>query len=163
MIRITKNTMTHKTIMNYSKNKYSSAQQFVSFTIDNFLMGIDILKIREVLPVKKITAVQHAPDFIWGLMNLRGQTITIIDLGVIFGLPGKKLTRDSHNIIMKNLNLGIVVDSIGDIVTAHKRDIEPCPANTDKKICRYLENVAKIDNEIMAILCLEKIIKQITV
>ncbi len=137
-------------------------KQFVSFRTGNYLMGINILKVREVIPFTDITIVQHAPDFIWGLMNLRGQTITIIDIGLIFGISEKKYTPDSHCIIMKNADLGIIVDSIGDIITIPQYEIEPCPANTDKNICYYMESVAKVNNEIMTILCPEKIIEKIS-
>ncbi len=149
--------------MNGSDIKNMETKQLVSFRTCGYLMGIDILKVREVTGINEITTVQNAPDFIRGLMNLRGQTITVIDPGVIFGLSAGKITPDSHNIIMKHLNLGIVVDSMGDIVTVPEYEIKPCPANTDKKIVEYLESVAKLNNEIMAILCPEKIIEKISV
>ncbi len=148
--------------MNSSDIKNTESQQFVSFRVDNYLMGIDILKIREVIQLTEITTVQNSPDFIWGLMNLRGQTITVVDLGVVFGLSSRKITPDSHNIIMKHLDLSIVVDTIGDIINVPGYGIEPCPANTEKKMGQYLQGVARLDKEIIAILCPEKIIKKIS-
>ena len=137
-------------------------KQFVSFRIYNYLMGIDILKVREIIQLAEITIVQNAPDVIWGLMNLRGQTIIVIDIGVLFGLPSRKITPDSHNIIMKSSDLSIVADKIGEIVTVPADLIEPCPANIDKKIYGYLDNVVKLDDEILVLLSPEKIIKKIS-
>ncbi len=148
--------------MNSSDIKNRKSQQFVSFSMDNYLMGIDILKIREIIQLTEITTVQNSPDFIWGLMNLRGKTITVVDLGVVFGLSYRKITPDSHNIIMKHLDLSIVVDNIGDIFDIPGYGIEPSPANIDKTMGQYLQGVARLDNDVMAILCPEKIIKKIS-
>ena len=146
--------------MNFSDIKSTETQQFVSFKMDNYLMGIDILKIREVIQLAEITRVQNSPDFIWGLMNLRGQTITVIDLGFVLGLSYRKITPGSHNIIMKHLDLSIVVDAVGDIIHIPGYGIEPCPANIDKNMGQYLKGVARLDNEVMAVLCPEKIIHE---
>ncbi len=145
--------------MNFSDSKPVETKQFVSFRIDHYLMGIDILKVREVTQLLDITIVQNAPDFIWGLMNLRGQAITVLDLGIILGVSERKITPESHNIILKHINISMVVDSIGDIVTVNHHAMEHPPANMNGKISNYVKNFVKLDNELMAIICPETILK----
>ena len=81
-------------------------KQFVTFRLDNRLLGIDILKVREINRVLDITPVQHAPGYVRGLVNLRGQTITVFDLGTRLGLPPRGITGCSHNIILKQDEVG---------------------------------------------------------
>ena len=133
-------------------------RQFVSFRIDNLLMGIDILKVREVNMLLNITPVQHAPDFVRGLINLRGQTVIVFDLGVIMGRPMRTLTDESHNLILKADDVGLLVDNIGEIIDVFDNEIEILPSNIDLPTGRYVESVVKLENELMMIVSTEKIL-----
>jgi len=134
-------------------------RQFVSFRIDDLLMGIDILKIREVNMLLNITPVQHAPDFVRGLINLRGQTVLVFDLGVIMGRSMRTLTDESHNLILKADDVGLLVDNIGEIIDVFDNEIEILPANMDISTGKYVESVVKLENELMMIISTEKILK----
>lgn len=134
-------------------------RQFVSFRIDDLLMGIDILKVREVNMLLNITPVQHAPDFVRGLINLRGQTVIVFDLGVIMGMPMRTLTDESHNLILKEDDVGLLVDNIGEIIDVFDNEIEILPANMDISTGKYVESVVKLENELMMIISTEKILK----
>jgi len=133
-------------------------RQFVSFRIDNLLMGIDILKVREVNMLLNITPVQHAPEFVRGLINLRGQTVIVFDLGVIMGRSMRTLTDESHNLILKEDDVGLLVDNIGEIIDVFDNEIEILPANIDISTGRYVESVVKLENELMMIISTEKIL-----
>jgi len=134
-------------------------RQFVSFRIDDLLMGIDILKVREVNMLLNITPVQHAPDFVRGLINLRGQTVLVFDLGVIMGRSMRTLTDESHNLILKADDVGLLVDNIGEIIDVFDNEIEILPANMDISTGKYVESVVKLENELMMIISTEKILK----
>ncbi|MFO7750537.1 MAG: chemotaxis protein CheW [Desulfobacteraceae bacterium] len=146
--------------MQSSEGGSTKTGQFVSFRIDDYLMGIDILKVREVNMLLDITPVQHAPDYVRGLINLRGQTVLVFDLGVVMGGRKRVLTDQSHNIILKADDVGLLVDSIGDVVSVREDAIEPLPANRDTLTARYAENVVKLDKELMTIVSIEKILGQ---
>ena len=136
----------------------SEIRQFVSFRIDDLLMGIDILKVREVNMLLNITPVQHAPDFVRGLINLRGQTVIVFDLGVLMGRPMRTLTDESHNLILKADDVGLLVDNIGEIIDVFDNEIEILPSNIDLPTGRYVESVVKLENELMMIISTEKIL-----
>jgi len=135
-----------------------NSRQFVTFRIDDYFLGIDILKVREINRVLDITPVQHARDHIRGLINLRGQTVTVFDLGVRLGLTRRKITEESHNIILKNDLVGLLVDSIGDVVEAQNHAIENPPANVGGIEGKFVEGVVKLA-ELLVLLSPEKILE----
>ncbi|OQX26455.1 MAG: hypothetical protein BWK80_10385 [Desulfobacteraceae bacterium IS3] len=134
-------------------------RQFVTFRIDMYLMGIDILAVREINRFLDITPVQHVQDYIRGLINLRGQTVTVFDLGVRLGLSARILTDNSHNIILKKDAVGLLVDCIGDVTEADEAEIEPPPANVAEIEEKFIAGVVKLDDELLVILSAEKILE----
>jgi purine-binding chemotaxis protein CheW len=134
-------------------------RQFVTFRLDNRLLGIDILKVREINRSLDITPVQHAPAYVRGLVNLRGQTVTVFDLGVRLGLPPRKISGDSHNIILKQDEIGLIVDEIGDVREMDEERIEAPPANLNDIGAGFVECVAKLKSELLVILSAEKILE----
>jgi len=126
-------------------------RQFVRFTIDDLSMGIDILGIREVTVISRLTPVQHAPPFVRGLINLRGQTLTVVDLGVKLGRPGRVVMEQTHVIVLKQDPVGILVDTIGDIVSVAGGGINPAPANMDFIETDAIEGVVNLEHEPMLI------------
>jgi len=135
-------------------------RQFVSFRIDGYLMGIDIHRVREVNMLLDITPVQHAPDFVRGLINLRGQTVLVFDMGVLMGGPSRILTDDSHNIILKADDVGLLVDHIGEVVAVEEDEIEALPANMDTQTANYADSVVKLEDDLMTIISVEKVLGQ---
>jgi len=133
--------------------------QFVTFRIDDYLLGIDVLTVREINRVLDITPVQHAPEYVRGLANLRGQTITVIDLGTRLGLGPRKIGEESHNIVLKLDAVGLLVDSVGDVVEIRVHDIEPPPANVGGIQKQFVGAVAQLQEELLAILSAEKILE----
>ena len=135
-------------------------RQFVTFRIDNNLAGIDILKVREINRVLDITPVPHAPEYVLGLINLRGQTVTVFDLGVRLGLLPRDITPETHNLILKRDTVGLLVDDIGDVIEAEENEIRPPPANIGEINGEFVESVVKLDEEILMVLSSEKILGQ---
>lgn len=136
-----------------------NSKQFVTFRIDDYLLGIDILKVREINRFLDITPVQHAREHIRGLINLRGQTVTVFDLGIRLGLKYREITGESHNIILKNDLVGLLVDSIGDVVEAQNHAIENPPANVGEIEGKFIEGVVTLEDELLVVLSSEKILE----
>ncbi len=132
--------------------------QFVTFRLDDHLAGVDILKVREVNRVLEITPVQHAPSYVRGLVNLRGQTVTIFDLGVRLGLSPRSITETSHNVILKREDVGLLVDRIGDVEEADEAKIEPPPANLEGIGAEFVECVVRLEQELVLILSPDRIL-----
>lgn len=135
------------------------AHQFISFRLDDYLAGISILKVREINRLVDITPVQHAPEYVRGLINLRGQTVTVFDLGVRLGLGPRIVTEETHNIILKGDAVGLLVDNIGDVVDASGGEIKAPPANLGGIAREFIESVVKLERELMIVLSSENILE----
>lgn len=148
---------------------------YSTFRMDNRLFGLDILVVREINRILDITAVPHAERHIRGLINLRGQIVTILDLGVKLGLEPRTVGDETHNIILKSDNelahaeqarhlktcpdqVGFLVDSIGDVVEADTSRIEPPSANVSETETRFLQGVLKTDAGLLVLLDLEALL-----
>ena len=145
--------------------------QFVTFRLGGQLMGMDILLVREINQIMESTYVQRAPEFIVGLINLRGQIVTIFDLARRLEMPGKP-SEECHNIILKSNSellpirvrekkedlvsadevVGLRVDAIGDVMDIEKQRIEPSPANIGHFDQHFLTGVVSLESELLLIL-----------
>lgn len=152
--------------------------QFVTCRIGEQLFGVDITLVREINNVLEMTSIPRERDYIRGLINLRGQIVTILDMRVRLGMPPKEHTLDTHNIIIKSrgeLNAvcreslrasmkditdpaGLLVDGIGDVVDAADHELEPPPANIDTAHAGLLMGVVKKENSLIAILDVAKVL-----
>jgi len=129
--------------------------------VGNALCGIDILKIQEINKQIDVTNVPQAPDYVIGVMNLRGKIITIIDLGKKLGLSPAALSKDNRNIIVdsKDEQIGLLVDRINDVLIADSSKIETAPANLGGVQGVYFSGVLKTDTALIGILNIEEVLK----
>ena len=127
--------------------------------MDGNLFGIDILKVREINRTLDITPVQHSPAYVRGLVNLRGQTITVFDLGTRLGLASREMTADSHNIILKEDAVGLLVDNIRDVLMAGGQQIEPLPFVPEGLDTNFIEGILKMDSFLLLVLSVEKLLE----
>jgi len=136
--------------------------ELATFYIGDALCGMDILKVQEINKLLDMTEVPQAPDYVKGILNLRGQIVTIIDLGKKLGLTSTKGTADTRNIIVNSNNeyIGLMVDRIGDVVRTDMEKIEPPPANIGGVQGRYFEGVVKAENSLIGILDAEEVLKE---
>ena len=149
--------------------------QYSTFRLGDRLFGLDIMMIREINRILDITPVPHARDHIRGLINLRGQIVTILDLGVRLGLPRLDIGEESHNIILKtNAELsaahcdkkfststdlvGFLVDAIGDVLEADDSSIEPPSANVSEAESQFLSGVIKTDAGLLVLLDIREVL-----
>ncbi len=136
-----------------------ATKQFITFRIDGHLTGIDVLRVREINQILDITPVPKAPAYVRGLINLHGQTLTIFDLRIRLGLPPREITEESHNIVLKHPPVGLLVDSIGNIVECDELEVEQCPANADSIEEKFIEGVLKLEDELLVILSAGKLLE----
>lgn len=138
---------------------------FVTVRLNNFLFGIDVNFVREINRLMDITSVYLAPNYISGLMNLRGQIITIVDPGIRLNLGKRVITPKSRCVVMKatsgfsstdkislNDTVGILADSVGDIVTVDNSTIDQLPPNISELDGEYIDGVVSLENELLMIL-----------
>lgn len=145
--------------------------QYATFRVAERLLGLDLLTVREILRPLDITPVPRSAPHIRGLLNLRGQVVTIIDLAVCLGLAPTELSDCSHIVILKthqelgaahrqNLNgyrgpadlVGLLVDAIEDVAEADESAIEPPPANLNEAEEQLLAGVHRTDAGLLVLL-----------
>lgn len=148
-------------------------KSFITIKIDQYLFGIDVSFVREVNRYVDISPVSLAPDFITGLMNLRGQIITIIDPAVRLDLGKTEIKQSSRCVVMKsgaelthakanisyNETVGILVDAVGDIVLVDEDTIEQLPPNLTEIDNEHISGVVKLDKDLLLILKIDTLLR----
>lgn len=144
-------------------NQLSSLEemQMLTFTLDNVLYGVNVNQVREVKNFEGVTPVPYAPDYVKGVTNLRGEVIPVIDLRKRLGITDKKDENTNIMIIVQDKHpVGIMVDSVMEVLTLSKKDIE---ANSNSLIVDKSEavlGVAKHDKGLIILLDIIKVISK---
>ncbi len=134
--------------------------ELTTFFVGDALCGLDILQVQEINKLLQMTKVPQAPDYVLGILNLRGQIVTIIDLAKKLGSGETEITRDARNIIVNSSDgpVGLLVKKISDVVQADKSLREPAPANMQDIQGEYFTGVHKIEGNLIGILNIEKVL-----
>jgi purine-binding chemotaxis protein CheW len=135
--------------------------QFCTFFLNQIYFGIDVMQVQEVIRYQKTTPVPLAANDIKGLINLRGQIITVIELKRRLEM-GSEVTTDEQafNLILENDSqpVSLLVDKMGDVIEIDNQEIEPTPATLKGKISQMLQGTYKFENEFILILDVEKLL-----
>jgi purine-binding chemotaxis protein CheW len=134
--------------------------QLVSFVIENEEFGIDILKVEEIIRVISITKIPNTPDFVEGVVNLRGRVIPVIDLRTRLG-HSRREHDNNTSVMVVNVNgmtLGFIVDSVKEVLRISKSITEPPPSITSGVNSDYITAVGKLENRLLILLDLEKVL-----
>ncbi|MCX8130301.1 MAG: chemotaxis protein CheW [Clostridia bacterium] len=142
-------------------NTVSDTKQFVVFRLGQEEYGVDIQKVTTIEQVKHITRVPKTPDFIKGVINLRGDIIPIMDLRKRFNLPTVEDTEETRIIIIKleDIFIGIIVDSVAEVLQLTEDSIENITHFSNDLSLDYLLGVGKVDDRIVTLLNIEKLVK----
>ena len=143
----------------------STLEQFTTFWLGKDLFGIEVMKVQEVTGNPKVIPVPLAPDFVCGLINLRGQIATGLGLRNLFGIPKELEERKEHmSVVCKvDSNLtSLLVDSIGDVLELESAQFEKVPDTMDVNTKKFLRGVYKLEKQIMCVVDLEKLGKELS-
>jgi purine-binding chemotaxis protein CheW len=138
----------------------NETHEYATFYLGDMLLGIDILRMREINRQLEVTSVPHAPDYVSGVVNLRGDVVTILDLRQILGLEPREITPQSRNIIVNTSSeqIGLLVDRIADVISAQSDEIDPPPANLHGVDGKYFAGIYKKEAELLVILDIERVV-----
>ena len=138
----------------------ATSMELVIFYAGDILCGLPALNVREILKGQKVTPVYHAPPYVIGVINLRGDIVTIIDLCAKMeqDVAGNEGPNNFIIVHYKGENLGLSVGLIDDIIPASTKDIEPPPAHVGQKSGAYLSGIYKMEGQLAAILDIEKLL-----
>ncbi len=142
-------------------NKSGSELEISTFYIDGMLLGIDILQVQEINQHLEITTVPHTPDDVLGVINLRGEVVTVLDLRRILGMGESEITPQSRNFIIKaeEEHVGLLVDKVADVVIFKESEMEAPPANINNIDSRFFQGIYKMDGHLLAILTPQEILE----
>ncbi len=136
-------------------------RQFVEFKLGDEDYGIDILQVKTIERMMPITRIPKAPQFVEGVINLRGEIVPVIDLKKRFDLPLSETTDSTRIIIVSidDITVGMIVDSATEVIQLSQDDIEPAPPITGSIDANYLDGVGKIDGRLLILLNVAKLLK----
>lgn len=135
--------------------------QLVVFRLAREWYGVEITKVREVIKGEKITYLPSSPKYIAGIVNLRGNILSVTDLKRIFGLPQEEPTDKTRIVAIESgtLETGLLVDAVAEAMEVPVRKIDPPLSTMAPVMAEYIEGQCKIDDKLIAILNVEEILK----
>jgi purine-binding chemotaxis protein CheW len=133
-------------------------QQYSTFFVADLFFGVDVLDVQEVLRTQPLTPIPQAPGVIVGLMNLRGQIVTAIDMRKRLGLQARGGARDSTNVVVRTPDgpVSLLVDEIGDVLDTGAATWQPPPENLDRATRTLIRGVYPLRDCLLLVLDTER-------
>jgi purine-binding chemotaxis protein CheW len=138
----------------------SDGKQIVAFSLGSEIYGVDISQVREIIPIQKIVPVPRAPEFVEGIINLRGKVIPVLDLRKHFGFEKKERDEDQKIVLAESHSesIGVIVDSVSSVLRIPEDSIEPPASVITGDGVEYIAGIAKMNSSLIVLLDLTKII-----
>ncbi len=136
--------------------------QWVTFHLDNETYGVNVMAVKEVLRYTDIAAVPGAPDYVLGIINIRGTVISVINTRRRFGLSDQE-PRDNTRIVIIEIGkyvVGIMVDSVAEVVYLRQSEIETAPNVGKDDSGRFIQGVCNKNNELLILVEFDKLLSQ---
>jgi len=143
--------------------KIEATKSFLSFKLAEEHFAIEVMKIMEILEVPKITKVPHAPDFLVGVVNLRGGVLPVIDARIKFGLRPIEMTVDTCILVLsiglndETVTVGAMVDSVSEVFEMEEKHIQPSPSIGSKYRAEFIQGMIKEKDQFMMLLDIDKV------
>ena len=134
--------------------------QWVTFQLENETYGINVMQVQEVLRYTEIAPVPGAPDSVLGIINLRGNVVTVIDTRSRFGLPAGDVSENSRIVIIEAEKqvIGIMVDSVAEVVYLRSSEIDAAPAVGTEESAKFIQGVSNRDGQLLILVDLNKLL-----
>lgn len=146
-----------------SADSINVAAQYLTFKLHEEVFALEISRVREVLEYTSVTRVPRTPDFMTGVINLRGNVIPVIDMNLKLGMPKTERTIDTCIIIVEivesgeTLVLGALADSVQEVIEIEPENIEPAPKIGTSLNIEFLKGMGKKDDHFMMIFDIDKV------
>lgn len=138
----------------------SGSRELLTFTLGHEEYGIDILKVQEIRGYDAVTAIANAPEFIKGVINLRGIIVPIVDMRIKFKLG--KVDYDQFTVVIilnvANRVVGIVVDGVSDVIALTPDQIKPSPEFSSTLDTQYITGLGTVDDRMIIVVDIEKLL-----
>ncbi len=135
--------------------------QWVTYQLEDEFYGINVMQVQEVLRLSEIAPVPGAPSYVLGIINLRGNVVTVIDTRARFGLPPQEPTESSRIIIVEVSGhvIGMLVDCVAEVVYLHQSEIDTAP-NVSDDSSRFIQGVCNRDKYLLILVDVNKLLDQ---
>jgi purine-binding chemotaxis protein CheW len=138
--------------------------KYLSFSLSNEEYGVGILKVKEIIGMMPVTSVPQTPEFVKGVINLRGKVIPVIDLRRKFGMEAEEYTERTCIIVVEieaehgSILMGIVVDSVSEVIHLKNEDIEDTPTFGARLNVEYILGMAKTTDGVKILLDIDRVL-----
>lgn len=134
--------------------------QCVTFRLADEVYGINVMLVQEVLRWTEIAPVPGAPDYVLGIINLRGNVVTVIDTRLRLGLPPREPDDSSRIVIIEAERqvVGILVDSVAEVMDLNSSEIDSAPNVGNDESSKYIQGVASRDGSLLILIDLNKLL-----
>lgn len=138
--------------------------KYLTFNLGEEGYGIEILKVQEIIGIQNITRVPRAPNYVKGVINLRGKVIPVIDLRLKFGMTEKEFTRETCIIMVQAatgdgyLIMGLIVDIVSEVLDIAQEQIEPPPSLGTSVDTRFILGLARTGNDVKILLDIDRVL-----
>lgn len=136
--------------------------QWVTFRLDNETYGINVMQVQEVLRYSEIAPVPGAPSYVLGIINLRGNVVTVIDTRQRFGLDSSEVTDNTRIVIIEadKQVVGILVDSVAEVVYLRQSEVETAPNVGNDESAKFIQGVCNKNGELLILVELDKMMTE---
>lgn len=143
-----------------TQNADDQVLQWVTFKLDGETYGINVMQVQEVLRYSEIAPVPGAPSYVLGIINLRGNVVTVIDTRHRFGLPPSEVTDNTRIVIIETDDhvIGILVDSVAEVVYLKQSEIESAPNVGNDESAKFIQGVCHKNDELLILIELNKLL-----
>src|SRR4051794_19000884 len=148
-----------KNISGFGEKSDSAGNEFLAFTLGKEEYGIDILKVQEIRGYEAVTRIANSPDFVKGVVNLRGIIVPIVDMRIKFNL-GEPTYDQFTVVIILNIAgrvVGMVVDSVSDVITLSLEQVKPAPEMGTALNTDYLIGLGTLDERMLILVDIDKL------
>ncbi|MGN0921760.1 MAG: chemotaxis protein CheW [Cellvibrio sp.] len=134
--------------------------QWVTFRLEGETYGINVMQVQEVLRYSEIAPVPGAPSYVLGIINLRGNVVTVIDTRHRFNLPAGEITDNTRIVIIETERhvIGILVDSVAEVVYLRQSEIETAPNVGNEESAKFIQGVCHKNDELLILIDLNKLL-----
>ncbi|MBH0198461.1 MAG: purine-binding chemotaxis protein CheW [Nitrospira sp.] len=138
----------------------TDGNQYLTFNLGEEFYGVDILRVREIKGYSTVTKIPHTPPHIKGVLNLRGTIVPIVELRTKFGMPTVEYTAFTVIIlvVVRDKVIGLVVDSVSDVLNIDKKDIQPPPQFGSKVNVSFMSGIGKSGEKLVTLLNMEHLL-----
>ena len=147
---------------NATKNTDDPMLQWVTFRLDGETYGINVMQVQEVLRYNEIAPVPGAPAYVLGIINLRGNVVTVIDTRHRFGINSAEITEQTRIVIIEAENnvVGILVDAVAEVVYLRQSEIETAPSVGNDESAKFIQGVCHKNNQLLILVELDKLLTE---